>query len=276
MTTLKVELPLLVLVVSLFAGCNEPEFPILAPAPILVETFDSPDSTGLYAALVNHRHLSVEDGKGVGGTSALMATYVGSDRGSERIVVEYPLPTRGWTYSLCYDVRFDSDFQFVKGGKIMGLGPDNQITGGHPMTPGGWSARSNFGEDASVRTYLYVQNKPGKWGVAVESREALFTKSRYHAVCLQVDLNVPAEELNGLARIFVDGKLVVDHQRVQYRSVEGDSTLISQILFETFHGGSSSDYAPRDDQGNYATVHAYFDNIAVYPGLYAREPGVVY
>lgn len=273
---MKYGLSLLVLLIGFLGGCKESEFPVLAPDPILIETFDSPDSTGLYTALVNHQHLSIENGKGVDGSPALKATYVGNEQGSERIVVTFPLPGRAWTYSLCYDVRFDNDFQFVKGGKIMGLGPDNQITGGHPMTPGGWSARSNFGEDATARTYLYAQNKTGKWGVGLASRAGLFTKQRYHTVCLQVDLNVPAEALNGSARIFVDGNLVVDHKGIQYRSAEGDSTLISQILFETFHGGNSASYAPRDEMGNFTTVHAYFDNIAVYPGLYARPPGLPY
>ena len=32
---------------------------------------------------------------------------------------------------------FDEDFQFVKGGKLLGLGPERHITGGRPIIPEG-------------------------------------------------------------------------------------------------------------------------------------------
>jgi hypothetical protein len=58
---------------------------------------------------------------------------------------------------------------------------------------------------------------------------------------------------------------------IQFRGVAGDSTLISKLLFSTFHGGNTENYAPKDEEGNFTTVYAYFDNFAVYRGEYIRK-----
>ena len=234
---------------------------------ILKEDFEAMQSTGLYNALNRHRKLDVVEGVGRQNSQGLEATYVGYDRGSERIVVEFPLGERSDVYTLCYDIRFDEDFQFVRGGKIMGLGPDKKVTGGNAVSPGRWSARSNFGEEGVVHTYVYSQNKNWKWGESVHSDKPAFTKGTYHKVTLQVQLNDPPATPNGISRIYVDGQLQVSHENIQYRKVAGDSTLISKLLLETFHGGNVPSYAPRDKNGNYTTVKAYFDNIEVYRGL---------
>lgn len=45
---------------------------------------------------------------------------------------------------------------------------------------------------------------------------------------------------------------------------EGGSQ-IQRLLFSTFHGGSSPDWAPRHSDGRYKTDCAYFDNIELIP-----------
>jgi hypothetical protein len=40
---------------------------------------------------------------------------------------------------------FDQDWQWVLGGKLHGLGPEQPITGGNERLPTGWSARVTFG-----------------------------------------------------------------------------------------------------------------------------------
>ena len=47
-------------------------------------------------------------------------------------------------------------------------------------------------------------------------------------------------------------------------STMGNSMKINQFLFSTFHGGSNKDWAPSK------TVHARYDNFAVYPGFAIR------
>ena len=237
------------------------------PVLVLQENFEAEQDGGLYAVLNNHPKLTVKEGTGRNQSKGLEARYVGYDRGSERIVREYALGERGEAYTLCYDIRFDDDFQFVRGGKIMGLGPDNKVTGGNAVTPGAWSARSNFAENGKVHTYIYSQNKEWKWGESEYSDGPAFQKGGFQRVTLQVELNNPPSMSNGVSRIYIDGALKVTHKDIQYRKVAGDSTLVSKLMFETFHGGNVPSYAPRDEQGNYTTVKAYFDNIEVYRGL---------
>ena len=106
-------------------------------------------------------------------------------------------------------MKFDEDFQFVKGGKLHGLGPDSPITGGKPMRPDGWSARVTFKEAGSLRSYLYCQNKEGQYGTGIYAPDFRFQKEKYYAVSLHVRLNEKAIDSDGFAHIYINGKRVV-------------------------------------------------------------------
>lgn len=240
---------------------------------MMAEDFEHPDASALYK-LGQHPLLEITAGEGVHGGNALKATYSGYEQGSRRMVQRFPLPQQLDEMTLCYDVRFEEGFQFVRGGKLHGFGPESAVTGGNPMTPAGWSARVNFSEGGGVRTYLYTQDQPGRYGAGKKNKDFRFGENRYHAVSLHVKLNDSPKESNGFARIYVDGQLIISHDEVRFRDSDAPESLISQFLFSTFHGGSSPDYAPKTPEGEYATHHAYFDNFAVYAGEKIRKtPG---
>ena len=189
--------------------------------------------------------------------------------------MRYRLPERVQEATLCYDVRFDEDFQFVRGGKLNGLGPDRPISGGNEMTLEGWSARVNFSRNESLSTYLYIQNKDGIYGASRGNNTFTFERGRYYAVSLHMKLNSDNDSTDGFAKIYIDGELLVDHTDVQFRESVVPESEISNFLFSSFHGGSSPEWAPMDADGNYTTVHALFDNFAVYEGQSIRShPGV--
>jgi hypothetical protein len=238
---------------------------------VFLEDFETPKESGLYPLLEDNPHLEVTEGHGVGGSRALKATYEGSERGSERITERFKLGERGLEYTLSYDVKFDEDFQFVKGGKLHGLGPDSPITGGKSMRPDGWSARVTFKEEGSVRSYLYCQNKDGQYGAGLYSPDFHFEKGKYYAVSLHVRLNEKAGEATGYAHIYINGDLVIQHDGVCFRGAVGDETLISTFLFSTFHGGHEPHWAPVTAEGVFTDVIAFFDNIAVYRGRHIRN-----
>jgi hypothetical protein len=238
---------------------------------VFYETFESPKKSDLYGLLIAKDHLEVVGEKGVDHSRALKTTYVGYERGSKRVTARYRIGERGLEYTLNYDVRFDADFQFVKGGKLHGLGPDVPITGGKTMQPKGWSARVTFKEEGTVKSYVYCQNKDRQYGVSVYAPDFHFEKDRYYAISLHVKLNEDPTEDDGFAHVYIDGKSVIQHDDVQFRADDGEASLISTFLFSTFHGGHEPHWAPRDSQGNYTNVHAYFDNIAVYRGKRVRS-----
>jgi hypothetical protein len=71
---------------------------------------------------------------------------------------------------------------------------------------------------------------------------------------------------NGRFDVQVDGKQVKQQSGVEFRARDGKDTLISRMLFSTFHGGNSPANAPKDNKGNFITVHADFDNLLVTEG----------
>lgn len=241
--------------------------------PVLLETFDSDEPGEIHRQLDSHDLLEVVPGEGVDGSNALKARYVGYDRGSRRIVRRIPLSRPLEEATLSYDVKFDEDFDFVRGGKLHGLGPVRTLSGGNPRQPDRWSARINFNRHESLSTYLYDQSEGSQWGRSQSNTSFSFERGRYYAVSMHMKLNDPGEE-NGFAHIYLDGERIVSHDDVSFRGVGGEDTLIHQFLISTFHGGSSPRWAPTDEDGEYITVHAYFDNFAVYPGRVIRpEPG---
>ncbi|MBF6058144.1 MULTISPECIES: polysaccharide lyase [Thiomicrorhabdus] len=239
---------------------------------LLQENFDKVDEKGFAAKALLHPKIELVKGVGPDGSNAIRVAYVGYERGSERVVLRYPLSSAVNEATLSFDVKFAKDFQWVLGGKLHGLGPKHPVTGGKARRPDGWSARIMFMPEGRCRTYLYDQDKMKKWGVGEATAQPVFTAGQWHHVVLQVSLNSPGE-LNGFARIFVDGKVVMVTENVVFRGVGGSDTKIQQFLFSTFHGGSSPKWAPRDRQGDPMTVYAYFDNFLVIKGIHENNIG---
>ena len=243
------------------------DFRKLLETPVMSMDFESIPPGSAAGQLLEHEKLTLAPGAGVGGSIGLRAEYTGYDRGSERIVRHLFLPEPALEYSLNYDVRFNEDFQFVKGGKLLGLGPKKHITGGRPIVPEGWSARVTFKEGGAARLYTYHQDQPGQYGDRLPIQNPFyFEKDRYYAVSLHVRVNDSPETANGFSRLYVDGDLVDSHEGLRFRGEDSEASLINKFMFSSFHGGHMPEWAPRDADGNYTTVYAYFDNISVYEG----------
>lgn len=205
---------------------------------------------------------------GLDGTPGLRVYYQGSDVGSERVLGRVALPQPGIEMSLNFNVRFGEDWQFVLGGKIHGLGPANPITGGTAVPPDGWSSRAMFGGNGSVRSYVYHQDLPGVFGEGESSARPVFDTGVYHAVTIHTRLNDGSNAFNGFSHIYVDGVLVVEDNNLRFRETINSDTLIRNLMFSTFHGGNSPDWAPKLPNGDFATVYADFDNLRVDQGLF--------
>jgi N-sulfoglucosamine sulfohydrolase len=239
--------------------------------PVLSMDFESVTPGGPEDHLLQHPKLTLAPGAGVQGSKGLRAEYTSYDRGSERIVRHVFLPEPGPEFSLNYDVSFDEDFQFVRGGKLLGLGPEKHITGGRPIRPEGWSARVTFKDEGGIKLYTYHQDMKGQYGDrgAVQA-PFRFEKGRYYSVSLHVRVNDPPEASNGFSRLYVDGRLIEQHENLRLRGAGGEVTMINKFMFSSFHGGHEPEWAPRDKNGNYTTVHATFDNISVHEGEHIR------
>ncbi|MFC4206880.1 polysaccharide lyase [Vreelandella malpeensis] len=84
---------------------------------------------------------------------------------------------------------------------------------------------------------------------------------------MRVFLNDPASESNGSMVVWVDDELVIEHESLRFRNRITPASYIQRFLFNTFHGGSSPEWAPRSKDGSYKTDCAYFDDIKLLSSL---------
>lgn len=201
-------------------------------------------------------------GQGVNGTMGVRVDYEGFERGSRRIVIHPSIaPANG--YELSYWVRFCEGFDFARGGKLHGLGPANPVTGGNDITADGWSARLMFRPDGGLQTYVYHQNMADKYGDTLVASDFSFQPGVYHHVVIQIELNTPAEQSNGFMTVWVDDERLIEHRNLRFRDRETEDSKIQRLLFNTFHGGSSPEWAPRNADGSYKTDCAFFDEFTL-------------
>src|SRR5690606_38287144 len=114
--------------------------------------------------LESHRLADIVASEGVDNSKALKVFYQGYERGSERVNMNIPLKQRALHAQLSFDVKFCEGFDFAKGGKLHGLGPEKPITGGKEMKPRGWSARGMWHKDGQLQSYVYHQRKQKQYG----------------------------------------------------------------------------------------------------------------
>lgn len=257
-------------VALLLGGAGQGEF---VGARVVDESFDPPTLTDFGAALLANRHITLAEGEGVAGGRAIRVEYRGNARGTERVIVNYPLPG-AVRYTLSFDVKFCPGFDFRKGGKLHGLGPASPVAGGNPVTAERWSARAMFRRQGGLQSYLYSQDMSGRYGDALVARGFRFETDRYYAISFQVELNQPASAANGFVRIYVDGAEVIHRRNIRFRSRDSAQSHIRTLMFNTFHGGHTPDWAPRNADGSYAVECAYFDNFSATPALMIKPfPG---
>lgn len=237
------------------------------PNPVFEMNFDTDIESDDVKKMLAVKYVSLDEGKGYKGGNALKVAYVGKkDLGSERVVERFALPGSYKEATLTFQVKFDYGFLFVLGGKLHGLGPVNQVTGGDPMTPDGWSARINFNTNGGLKSYLYVQDKDSQYGRVTVAKNFNFTPGQWYNMAIYVKVNYPETMKNGISDIYVNGELLVHDDALDFRSTGGKSSEINRFLFSTFHGGTGDQYAPKHPSGDYATIYAWFDNFKVYPG----------
>lgn len=249
----KIVNPILLLVLCLFQSSTNAQ-------DILSENFDFEHNTCIEKSINAKENVTV--GKfGTNNSNGIKISYVGNELGSTRTVFQCHLPKND-EYTLIYSVMFDSDFQFL-GGKLHGIGPDKIASGGHGIEPDSWSARVVFEKNRGIGIYLYNQNQDGRFGTEMKASNFRFEPNKYYQIKLYVKVNSASDIDNGRVMLFVDGKKLIEKNNIRFRGVNGSEGLISKFLFSTFHGGSNSSFAPRDENGSFTTVHAYFDNFRI-------------
>ncbi len=241
------------------------------PDVLLEEDFNGSSKRGMAGHLLGSKYIKLAPKTGPDGSNAIRVSYVPYARGSERVTGKYALSRQVNAATLSFDVCFEQDFDFHKGGKLHGLGPEKSITGGNSKHPDGWSARLMFMPRGKVASYIYDQDTRKKYGSGKTAGSHQFRAGQWYRVDLQVTLNSSPENSDGSVIILINGKTVVESQHQKLWSGDAKNALIKQVLFSTFHGGHDPSWSPHGKDGKPATVHALFDNFTVHEGAFVSS-----
>ncbi len=154
---------------------------------------------------------------------------------------------------LHYKVRFEPAFDFVKGGKLPGLYGGDAPSGGDEVDgENGFSMRLMWREEGQGELYPYVMDLEGE---SMGRGAWTFPRGRWISVEQEVILNRPGED-NGIARVWIDGMLVLQQEGLVYRTSE--SVSIDGLMFSTFFGGTGKGWrTPRDQSVDFAAFRLY-------------------
>jgi hypothetical protein len=171
--------------------------------------------------------------------------------------------TQGSAYEIDYDVKFHSNFNFSRGGKIgFGLAIGEGNTGGDPGWDGnGGTLRlmwySPNADRVFFQPYVYHKDQPTKFGDTYTSRfpaSGSLQKGVWYHVHMYVKSNT-GSNTNGRAQIIINGTTILDND---IRWTTNDSQrLINKLTFHTFRGGSQEEWKAN------TTDYIYYDNLVV-------------
>lgn len=157
-----------------------------------------------------------------------------------------------------YWVKFESGFDFVKGGKLPGLlGGAGNTGGAKPTGLDGWSARMMWRSLGAAVQYVYHPDQPTIYGedlpYSVGGKRS-FVPGSWHRVEHRIVMNTPKQK-DGVVQAWWDGTLALDRKDLRFRDVT--SFAIDGFYFSTFFGGDDPTWAPSKDS------YVYFDDFVI-------------
>jgi hypothetical protein len=147
----------------------------------------------------------------------------------------------GKEYIFEYKLRFDQGFDFSRGGKIPGLAGASAPTGCVSTNGSGFSARNMWRQNGAFIGYVYDNNQSSACGTGL-STGFNFAVGRWYDMKQRVKLNTGRNN-NGILQLWVDGQMVLSRSNLQYMN-ESPTSKIDVVLFHSFFGGSTQDWAP--------------------------------
>ena len=156
--------------------------------------------------------------------------------------------------TLTYQLRFPTNFQFVKGGKLPGLCGGQCWTGSN-NGPGGWATRYMWRSGGQGEVLLSDATTTG-YGTDLGLGSWTFTADgQWHTISQTVTMNTPGHA-DGSIVVHYDGVQVANFTGITFRAA-ADTDSIDSLMFCTFYGGHDSSWAPT------ATTSADFRSFTV-------------
>ena len=145
---------------------------------------------------------------------------------------------------LQYKVKFQEGFDFVLGGKLPGLYGGIPRSGGViPTGLDGYSVRVVWHKDGYGAIYAYLPTSK-VWGTLLGDKSWRFRPGQSYDLALFVAPNTPGKE-DGAIYFWVDSSLRVSETGLRFRDTNNFN--IDGIMFSTFFGGNTPDWASKTD-----------------------------
>ncbi len=243
------------------AACSTRYPQVAAPAPAMGEDAQAAIRDGF----ATHRHWGTEENvalldagaTGIGEPGLRVRYPAGSSNPSDdpRGGAGFYAETLGGAERAClsYRLRFEPGFDFVRGGKLPGLYGGDAPSGGEEVDgENGFSMRLMWREQGQGELYPYVV---GLEGTSVGRGAWTFPTGQWVSVEQELVLNDPGEA-NGVARLWIDGRPVLEQREIVYRTTP--EVTIDGLMFSTFFGGSGEGWrTPRDQHVDFADFRFY-------------------
>ncbi len=165
---------------------------------------------------------------------------------------------------LQYLVRFQPDFDFVKGGKLPGL-YGGTVTGGQTIPDGtdGFSTRYMWRSGGDGEVYAYLPTSVDH-GTSLGRGCWFFPTNQWVAIEQRVKLNTPGAS-DGEVTVWQNGRQMLHQRGLTYRTTE--QLKIDGLFFSTFFGGGDGSWATPVDQ------YADFAGFAISDAFIPPPPG---
>lgn len=147
----------------------------------------------------------------------------------------------GRDYLFEYRLRFDTGFDWSRGGKIPGLAGATAPTGCVDVNGTGFSARMMWHENGRLTGYTYALDQNTGCGNSIETG-VNFSVGRWYNIKERVKLNTGSSS-NGVLQIWVDDRMVVNRSNIPWMN-EAPDRRIDLVYIQTFFGGSTLNWAP--------------------------------
>jgi hypothetical protein len=153
-----------------------------------------------------------------------------------------------------YDVFFDPNFDWVKGGKLPGLYAGVTGADGGNHVADGMSCRLMWRAGGDAEFYLYVPDAQdptvqnisignGSKGLSVGRGQFKLVKGMWQTVKIHIKLN-DVGKMNGILELWSNDKLCISLNSVNFRSKD---IPINGVFFNTFFGGADLSWASTVD-----------------------------
>jgi len=173
---------------------------------------------------------------------------------------------------LSYEVAFDENFDWVKGGKLPGLRggkSDTGCSGGNESTGlDCFSTRIMWRTNGQGEAYAYIPSPNNlcsekknvicndDFGISLSRGSFTFQSGQWNHIALLVQLNNPVDVANGNVEVYFNNVQAFAQQDLQIRA--SDSVTAGGLFFSTFFGGSDSSWSTPN------TTHTYFRNMQLW------------